>query len=94
MIIFKYWLTVFKSYNCILSILFYKYVYETCGSCTNCATNVKNLLDSLGLSYIWHQQYVDNEKHFLHMINSRLQDIFRQKMAFFKFPPDVLFIST
>ena len=52
MIILKYWLTVLKSDNCILANV-YKHLYNTSESCTNWATKVKILLDSLGLSYIY-----------------------------------------
>ena len=76
MIILKYWLTLLKSDNCMLANV-YKHLYNTNESCTNWATKVKILLDSLGLSYIWHQQYVDNELHLLHVVKMRLQDHFR-----------------
>ena len=61
----------------------YIHLYNTNESCTNWATKVKILLDSLGLSYIWHQQYVDNELHLLHVVKIRLQDHFRQDMLSF-----------
>ena len=84
MIIIKYWLTVLKSDNCILANV-YKHLYNASESCTNWATKVIIVLDYLGLSYIWHQQYVDDELHFLHVVKPRQQDHFCQDMlSFFK----------
>ena len=76
----KYWLRLLKLPNTRLVKVCYKMMmhYDNIGH-TNWVTFLKNNLLSNGFGYIWHQQYVENEKLFLYQYTERLKNQYIQQ---------------
>ena len=55
----KFWFKILASDNCILKSC-YRELVLNCTKCTSWATYVRNLLCSLGLNYLWENQWLLN----------------------------------
>lgn len=76
---FKFWFKLLQSENCILNAA-YEYLYNNCENAKhasrNWATFIKEQLNCLGLSYMWHDQSSINSHVCLPIIQQRLKDHF------------------
>jgi hypothetical protein len=76
----KFFLKIHASDNCILKSCYRELVLK-CTKCTNWATYVRNLLCSLGLSYLWENQWLLNtDCSILSIIRQRLLDQTKQEL--------------
>ena len=73
----KYWCALLNSENCILKELYYQ-MYIKCITNVNWASQIKSLLDSIGMSYIWYNQNVNNINSFICEASCKIKDIFKQ----------------
>ena len=73
----KYWCKILTSNNCILKGLYVE-MYKNCDSQNNWATNIKSILNRIGMSYIWSNQEVINVDAFIKEVNQKIKDIFIQ----------------
>ena len=73
----KYWCALLNSENCILKEL-YNQMYIKCTTSVNWASQIKSLLDSIGMSYIWYNQNVNNINSFICEASCKIKDIFKQ----------------
>ena len=69
--IIRYWLKIIESDNCILRSL-YDDMCESLITKSNWASQIRDLLFSLGFGYAWFNQYVENKKIFLINVKTRL----------------------
>ena len=74
----KYWVKLLNTSNVILKSL-YEDMLDRLGS-GNWLSQIKDLLMSLGLGYVWYNQYVPNCNIFLTQVKSVLNDQFLQEM--------------
>ena len=70
--IFKYWLKLRSSTNCILNAC-YK---EMIDSNDEWIANIKQELSNMGLDYLWHEEHPD--KYVISLVEQRLNDIYKQ----------------
>jgi hypothetical protein len=75
--IIKYWLKVLNTDNCIVHEM-YRYQYRNLQH-NNWATTVKSLLNNIGLSCVWCNQHVTNERAFIADVTERIKCVFLQE---------------
>ena len=68
-IIIKYWRKVTATDNVIISRLYQTMLTDCLKGCNNWAKNVKNILDTSGLSYAWETNLLLTINHFLELLN-------------------------
>ncbi len=81
----KFWLKTISSENNKLIWLSYTSMFNSTlhTNKVNCWTrHVKHLLCTTGFGYVWEQQAVYNEKHFLILFEIRCKDMFKQKCLY------------
>ena len=80
--IIKYWLKIMQSENCILkSSVEYMYeVFSTKPNCKNWISNVKSILDEIGLSDIFENVHSLSSKYVICIVKERLTDVYKQNI--------------
>ena len=76
----RYWCVLLNSENCIVKEL-YNQMYIKCNTSVNWASQIKSLLDSIGMSYIWYNQNVNNMNSFICEASCKIKDIFKQNIT-------------
>ena len=79
MSILKYWLKLLTTDNCILKSV-YDFMYDNIDTHVSWLSEVKRLLFSIGLGYIWLSQYVEDKKLLLNQCKTQLTDPFIREM--------------
>ena len=61
-----------------LNVCLYNRMYIKCITSINWASKIKSVLDSIGMSYIWYNQNVNNINSLICEASCKIKDIFKQ----------------
>ena len=76
----KFWFKILASENCVLKSC-YRELVLNCNKCANWATYIRNSLYSIGLNYLWDNQFVLNtDCSILFIIRQCLLDQMKQEL--------------
>ena len=77
--IIKYWIKIINTENFIVKTIYNTMLNDAENGAKNWASNIKDLLNSHGFTYIWDRQHVLDLKNFHLMCKKRVIDEFLQK---------------